>query len=154
MNGKTHKTVGVVAGAAVAVARSGGQKTWKRAVEVVGGGLGGYVGASLPDILEPAVSPHHRNVGHSVSAGAIVLAGASKLAGDWERSCRSKADELFARSDDESFSDLERLLCGIGGILLLLLAGLLSGFAAGYISHLALDATTPKSLPLLSCSLI
>ncbi|MGC9985515.1 MAG: metal-dependent hydrolase [Polyangia bacterium] len=154
MNGKTHKTVGVVAGAATAVVRSGGQRTLRRAVEAVGGGLGGYVGAALPDLLEPAISPRHRGVGHSFTAGTGIVAAAAKHATTWERSCRSKADALLARTDDPNTDGVERFMCLLGAVLLLLAAGLLSGFAAGYVSHLALDATTPRSLPLLSPSLV
>jgi membrane-bound metal-dependent hydrolase YbcI (DUF457 family) len=84
--------------------------------------LDGAVGAlltSLPDKLEPAIHPNHRQFFHSV----VVLAGVGYLtyraykwqpATDWEQ--------------------ILRWLVIIGGI--------------AYVTHLALDACTAKSLPL------
>lgn len=83
----------------------------------------GTIGAlctNLPDWLEPATSPHHRKFFHSIVFAAGV-AVAFKKAWDWEPE-----------------TDLERCLRVVG------LAGM-----AGYLVHLALDATTKRSLPVL-----
>ena len=75
----------------------------------------GAVAASVPDKLEPATSPHHRQLAHSWTAGLAGLSATSAI--------MQHPTELRQK---------------------ILLAGI-----AGYLSHLALDATTPKSLPLL-----
>lgn len=45
---------------------------------LVGAGLGA-IAASLPDILEPAVSPHHRQFFHSISMMVVVGISASAV---------------------------------------------------------------------------
>ena len=75
---------------------------------------------NLPDILEPATSPNHRKVFHSVACAVVLIAGFKK-AWDWE--------------PDDSAGRVLRFVA---------LAGI-----AGYLTHLALDATTKRSLPLI-----
>ena len=80
----------------------------------------GYFGGILPDIIEPAIHPHHRQFFHSLA----VLGGISvllKTLYDWQP---VTADQKFFR--------------------LLLLA-----LCAGYFSHLFLDALTPRSIPMI-----
>lgn len=84
--------------------------------------LGVTVGAllgRLPDQLEPAVHPNHRQFFHSFLVLGICAYGV-KRAYEWQP--ESQAGELM------------RWLLLIGG--------------ASYLSHLALDAITRKSLPL------
>lgn len=74
----------------------------------------------LPDILEPALNnPHHRQFCHSLVVLAAVGYGIKK-AYEWQPE-----------------NDLDAFMRGV-----VLFAG------AGYISHLLLDATTSRSLPL------
>jgi len=67
-NRPTHQTVGALAGGAMAAARAHGVEDSQFLAETIGGIVGGWVGGVLPDILEPATSPHHRKVMHSVVA--------------------------------------------------------------------------------------
>jgi inner membrane protein len=119
MNGPTHR---LVAGLAIAAAaahheqRSGQQPT---AMPLAAGAFGALC-TNLPDILEPASSPNHRKVFHSVACAVALIAGL-KNAWDW-------------KPED----DLGRL------VRFAVLAG-----GAGYLAHLALDATTTRSLPLI-----
>jgi len=84
-------------------------------------GIGGYVMAGLPDRLEPAISPDHRSFFHSlVVAGVLVYIGYNV----WK----------WMQSDQEGGGEL-------GAILLSLIAS--------YEGHLALDALTPRRLPVL-----
>lgn len=78
------------------------------------------LGGKLPDIVEPATSPHHRKLFH----GVVVL-----LAVGWG------VKEAYQWKPEENWEKLVRLAIVFGGI--------------GYISHLALDATTPMGIPLL-----
>jgi membrane-bound metal-dependent hydrolase YbcI (DUF457 family) len=77
-------------------------------------------GGLAPDILEPAVSSHHRSIAHSL-AGGLSLANYSQK---W--CCRE-------HEDCDEFSKI-----------------LFACFAAGYFSHLALDLCTPRGLPLVA----
>jgi len=51
--------------------------------ELAGSGLVGYavgsVGGMLPDVLEPAYCPGHRDLFHSVAIGTLAVVGAKKL---------------------------------------------------------------------------
>jgi membrane-bound metal-dependent hydrolase YbcI (DUF457 family) len=73
--------------------------------------------ASLPDILEPATSPNHRAVFHSLACGGAVTYGA------------------FGKHTDRLHPDT---------------ALTIQTMALSYLSHLALDGTTPKGLPLIA----
>jgi hypothetical protein len=76
--------------------------------------------ASLPDWLEPPVHPHHRQFCHSWVAVGCLLHGGHRL--------------LRWRPQDPTQ----------GAIRYLSLIGVLT-----YLTHLALDAQTPRSLPLM-----
>lgn len=75
---------------------------------------------SLPDLLEPAIHPNHRKFFHSVAAALLVAHGIHK-AYKWDAQ-----------------SGWERV-----GRALILAGG------AAYLAHLARDAFTAKSLPLI-----
>ncbi len=75
---------------------------------------------NLPDWLEPAVHPHHRQFFHSVAFAAMIGGGMYKLS-QWETQ-----------------TDGEKLLK-----FCLMVAG------GAYLAHLAMDACTKRSLPLL-----
>lgn len=119
MNGPTHR---LVAGAAIAVAAACHEQRSGQeptAMPLAAGALGALC-TNLPDILEPATSPNHRKTFHSVTC-AVAIGIGMKKAWDW-------------KPED----DLGRLVRFV-----MLVAG------AGYLTHLALDATTKRSLPLI-----
>lgn len=118
MNATAHQwSAALTAGLVLhADARARGQTT---AWPIAGAGLAALA-TKLPDILEPAVNPHHRQFFHSLAFAGLLIAGGKKLY-DWQ----PETDEgRFWRK-----------------------AGLIGPGA--YLCHLALDATTPRSLPLL-----
>lgn len=82
--------------------------------------LGAVLGAKLPDILEPAVHSHHRAFFHSIAFAGGLIWAVKKLR-EWEPTTAEHR----------------------------LLKAACLGALVGYGSHLALDATTPRSLPLL-----
>ena len=86
---------------------------------IAGAGLAALL-TNLPDILEPALHPNHRQFFHSLAFAALIGAG-WKSVYDWKPA-----------TDD---GRLWRRVIMIG--------------AGAYLCHLALDATTVKSLPLL-----
>lgn len=73
---------------------------------------------TLPDILEPAFHPNHRRFFHSVGFAGLLGYGMYELY-KWE-------------TEDEFYQFLKGLGLVIGG---------------AYLVHLAMDASTPKSLP-------
>ena len=84
-------------------------------------GLMGALLGSLPDVLEPAHHPHHRQFFHSATFAAAVAYALKRLDG-WETV--------------EPTGQILRALAMIG--------------SAAYLSHLVMDATTPRSIPLLA----
>ncbi|WP_022944242.1 metal-dependent hydrolase [Pseudoalteromonas ruthenica] len=117
-NGDAHSFAGTAVGLAVPLID---KDTIKETPELLlAGPLVGNFFGKLPDIIEPAFkNPNHRQFFHSVAVLAAVGYGVKK-AYDWQ--------------PEDKF---EKVIRGI-----LLCAG------AGYLSHLALDAITPRNLPL------
>jgi membrane-bound metal-dependent hydrolase YbcI (DUF457 family) len=128
-------------------------------IETIGGAIGGCVGGMLPDIFEPAVSSWHRDIGHSITVGAGVLALRATLAG-LAQQCRENAPrphaiQMIAVPGTDIFvpapvDPLTQLLGSLAELFWRLLAGFLNGLSAGYTSHLILDAATPRGIPLLA----
>lgn len=155
---KTHKYIGAGAGAVYASYQAKDQPNNAWLLEVIGGGVGGYLGGMLPDKLEPALSSWHRGICHSWTAGGIVVSGSAQLA-ELAVACRKRAQQCRAipTAQDSATgvfipvprSLLEQMFSQIGEILWTFLAGLLNGLAAGYLSHLLLDSATPRGIPLL-----
>lgn len=85
--------------------------------EVLLAGLGGYGGARFPDVIEPATNPNHRAFFHSLTVGA--------------------GSTLSLGKPDMWLLDIENPH----------VRALTTGFLVGHISHLLLDASTPKGLP-------
>lgn len=153
----THKVVGTAAGALFANYRAKEQTPENSILEVVGGALGGYVGGALPDILEPAISSWHRGVAHSYASGAAVVTASNQLLSKWETACRTNAENckaiLMVPTPGGGFvpaDPVKQFLLSLAELFWRLMAGFLNGLAAGYISHIALDAGTPRSIPLLT----
>jgi inner membrane protein len=117
MNGTAHRLGATIALAAagVATAETPDAKLPRAAIA----GIGGYCCGTLPDLLEPATNPHHRQFFHSLAFAVLLGYGTYKL---------------YQWQPESSAGELVRVL------------GLLAGGA--YLTHLALDATTKRSLPL------
>lgn len=150
----THTTLGIPAGSALAAYRARHQDFLHALLEAAGGGLGGWLGALLPDWLEPAVHSFHRNIAHSVAAGVAVAEGARRGLRSWESYWRNRADE-FANKRRQADGDIVSILLNLmaeGACRIL--AGIAAGIVGGFASHLVLDAGTPRSIPLISRHII
>jgi len=146
---ESHVMAGSTAGALYSLFLSKDQKAEDRFLELIGGGIGGYWGGRLPDIVEPAPrNPGHRAFAHSLVVGSASYASAKRFASEWARCFRQAADRLALQNQEQPSSEPDRLLCVALEILLRVAAGMGAGFIAGYVSHLVLDAGTPRSLPL------
>jgi inner membrane protein len=80
---------------------------------------GGLLAAGAPDLIEPAINPHHRQFAHSFTTGSLLL----KLAND------------RCGVENSGLTQFQKIL--------------LAASIAGYISHLLADAYTPKCLPII-----
>lgn len=92
----------------------------------------------------------------------MVVFGMDKLL-EWEAYCRKQAEQYSAIPMvpeatpagivfvPARLTPLTQLLRVIAELFWTFLAGVPAGFAASYLSHLALDAATPRSIPLLPC---
>jgi len=147
-NGKVHKVVGTAAGASAALYRARRRPLLDQLIEGAGGALGGYLGGQLPDVLEPAIHSWHRDLCHSWSASGAISAGLAKFSG-WERACREKAAWYRNIRLASGAEPGKAFLHALAELFWNFVAGLFAGVAAGYLSHLALDAQTPRGLPLL-----
>lgn len=156
-NRKTHTAVGAATGAAFAFYRAKDQTPNNLLTEALGGLLGGCLGGRLPDILEPAVSSWHRDTAHSLAVGGAIISTRNRLS-ELETGCRENAERCRAIRmvrQGNGFvpaprGSLSEFLSEMQELLWRLLAGFLNGLAAGYLSHLALDAASPRSIPLLT----
>lgn len=115
-NGADHIAAGALTGVAMACY---GQRQGED-VNPLLAPIASTVFSRLPDWIEPATNPHHRQFFHSISF-LVMLGYGLKKAYDW-------------KPEDKRGQFLR---------FLTLCAG------AGYISHLVLDGLTPRSLPLL-----
>jgi len=118
MNGAPHR---LVAGAAVSLYM--GKKEADAGVatlQPVAGGIAATIFTGLPDLLEPATSPNHRQFFHSVAFAALLAWG------------------LYTLHKWEPQDSAEKFWKAVGMLAM-----------SGYLIHLALDATTAKSLPLI-----
>lgn len=148
-NYKTHQFGGAIGGGAFAYYCARGQEPQAVLLETMSGALTGSIIGVVPDRIDPPNSPRHRSAGHGVVPVAIGTTAYLKNLDSWQNSLRSIAQEhTISRSQTDSFwSQLWHLLVEI---LCRIAAGALAGIAGGYISHLALDATTPMGLPILA----
>lgn len=147
-NKGTHAAVGVMAGVSAAAYLSRRETDGlARALQLVGGAVGGYHGGVLPDVLEPAITPMHRSIGHSLTlgaGGAVAMVRKGEVPLQWARERVMALENELATTTDPWM----RLVLTLAIALCHLAVGYGVGLAAGYASHLALDALTPSSLPL------
>jgi hypothetical protein len=99
----------------------------------VGGAAGGAATAGLPDLIEPAVSSHHRGSAHSIAAtGGVSSLGIGPI--------RRMAVSVRAGAPVVGGDRAVRYLVG----------GVLVGAPAGFVAHNIADAQTPRGIPLLT----
>ena len=117
-NALTHQSVAALAVGGWIAQLEG--KKGEKTMAPLGGATLAAICTNLPDILEPAVHPHHRQFFHSLAFVGLIGLGMYKLY-EWE-----------TETDKERF--LKFCLLVVGG---------------SYLIHLAMDACTSRSLPLL-----
>lgn len=146
-NGKTHRVFGTVTGAVIATHKARSLPPAQQLIEGIGGALGGRSAAIWPDLIDPPTSPNHRSVGHGFLATTVMLDLAYHNLDHWQAQLRNRAEE-YARLRDTATDPLTWCWYALCWALCHLASGALAGVMAGYASHIALDALTPKGLPL------
>jgi len=128
-----HDVAGALAGGAAVVLSALAAGRTPSFAEVLGGTASGFLVSRVPDVVEPATHPGHRRLAHS----AVAL-GAAGIAVPRLHGAHISGATAADREDDPVRRFLGRFA-----------AGAAMGSAGGYASHLVLDATTPKGIPLL-----
>ncbi len=146
-NGKTHRTIGTVAGVGAALYRARDLGSWPLLAEGLGGAAGGRVGGVLPDILEPATTPRHRGPMHSwlTASGLVTVVNRAVT----EAQSRSRERALQWEASFADATGLEALIAGVAALFWRFVSGFVAGLQGGYVSHLGLDCVTPAGLPIL-----
>lgn len=119
MRAAAHAVIGGAASAAVVLAIKA-HYPHARLPHPAFAGVVGAIAACLPDFLEPATHPGHRQLCHSVAFAAFIVV-TQKAVYEWRPETRTQ-------------EVLRDLILSIG---------------LGYLSHLAADATTATGVPLL-----
>jgi hypothetical protein len=148
-NSKVHRQVGKVGGVVAAVARA---HNGDSALDVLTPGPRGYagrIGAWLPDIIEPAVHLHHRHVAYSVATATAISASAIESIEWVENYARMRAQAAAERCAQQGCHRVAEARQPLEEFLWKLSHGFVAGVGAGYLSHLTLDAETPRGIPLL-----
>lgn len=147
-NKDVHEWTSASAGVAFATYRAWGLSREDLLPEILGGLVGGWLGGKAPDVLDPPTSPNHRGLGHSAGGAAIVLMRVDDILSNWEEYFRSHANEVRTRRNQQE-SGLAKAILFVVEMLIRIAGGVASGMIGGYSAHLAFDALTPKSLPLI-----
>jgi hypothetical protein len=149
MDGKVHQAVAVPAGIGVSLFHTHGQPIFGRFVEAAGAGLGASFAARLPDCWDPPYAPCHRALAHSVALAvpATILASA-EVSGIQDQLRLEAASHAWAAQC--AADPLVRFWHTLCEWFYQFMSGCLVGLVVGYGSHLALDAFTPRSLPLIA----
>ena len=145
-NADLHKAAGALAGLCFSLYKSTDQKTFW---EALGGSIGGYIGGQLPDIIDPPISPRHRSIGHGIAPIGTIAAWYFNQLDGWQEFWRNHAANAQTTQQEEN-NPFNQFRCYALGALYHFVAGILAGFGAGYVSHLAMDLFTPAGLPLLA----
>ncbi len=148
-NRRAHSIAGAAAGGTAAFLLARDQGAPFQLVEALGGVIGGAWGGRLPDLIEPALHPGHRSAAHALVPAGLTGATVAPRLRRAQQPVRQWADRWRARRDAAT-STLEQLLWWLAEMACRLAAGAIPGAAAGYASHLLLDAGTPMGLPLLA----
>jgi membrane-bound metal-dependent hydrolase YbcI (DUF457 family) len=146
-----HEVVGVLAGgvAAIYVARRNAEKPLAAIIQVTSAFVGGLHGGRLPDLIEPAEDPGHRGFAHSWTVVVAGGAAITKWGDDVVQETRSRVREIEEDLEGET-NGWRRAWLTLVLVLGHMSLGYSVGLAAGYASHVGLDAMTPGALPLLA----
>lgn len=110
--------------------------------------IGGWIGSKLPDIIDPPTSPRHRSIGHGMIQSSLLTRKALSIIPVFRKACFDASAEYEVKASKET--GIWNLFYRLISFVFKFMAGLAPGILAGYVSHLALDFSTPMCLPLLA----
>lgn len=146
---RTHASIGAISGLGLAAYRAKDEQQPSRIIaESLGGAFGGYIGGILPDIIEPATWPGHRRFAHSLAAGGSVTGTTKIFLPNIEEYFRSKAEQYRVRGPQDAINQDTVIPSRVLESAMRFALGFVTGLVGGYVSHLALDAGTSKSIPI------
>ncbi len=145
----THKAVGGLTGGAAALVCAQGQPPLLALAETVGGCIAGQYAGTLPDMFEPGISSHHRNTCHALAPTAYGATLLFRQVGDAQDTLRSQAHACFQLAAGTN-DGVQQFVNIAAGLLLHVLAGAVPAIPAAYLSHVALDAATPRGIPFIT----
>lgn len=149
MNAQAHRLGGAMAGGGVAFGTHKGQNGIETLVEILAGTWGGMLGAKFPDWIEPATHSWHRGRAHSFTAAGGIIGGSIQGLASLQSSYQDRIATARLKLQ-HAVTPSEQLLRTLEIFFwLALVASLAQGLAAGYVSPLALDAVTPRSIPII-----
>ena len=146
-NRETHAAIGIGAGTAATIFVAWEEPNFEQFCYVIGGAVGGYFGSSFPDLLEPADNPNHRKFFHSIVFNGL-LAGSlfiSKILYSGARKIAKCGWDKMQTTENP----IEKFFWWSCSVTVLVLAGAWTGMTVGYLSHVAADSMTAKSIPFL-----
>jgi hypothetical protein len=114
--------------------------------EIFAAAIGGVLGSRIPDAVDPPHGPRHRAAAHDVMIGVAV---AGLPIAEWQAACRAQATQHAAHASAHPADSWERWFQELLAWLWHVVAGLLTGLRAGFLSHLILDAFTTLSVPVM-----
>ena len=148
-NRPIHIATSTPAGAGYAFYKANNQNDLSRLLETLGGAGGGYLGAILPDRIDPPFHPGHRSWGHGLGPVTAATAVWNQKLDGCQDSLRQQAN-YHAQLRTQSTDLLATAWHSVVELVLRLLSGFVAGIGAGYVTHVALDFGTPRCLPLIS----
>jgi hypothetical protein len=117
--------------------------------KILGSAVVGNLGARLSDVFDPPLHPGQRSLAHGILPIAAAGRAVVNALDGWQAQLRAEANRR-AMLRQSAATPLERFWQALVEVLCRLGAGALARLLAGYGSHLALDAFTLASLPLLA----
>jgi membrane-bound metal-dependent hydrolase YbcI (DUF457 family) len=149
-DGKTHVIWGTGAGVVTAFATATRQDTVLDSMLLaLAGGGGGALGSRIPDIFEPALHSHHRDIAHSWTMSAAMFEVLRRRIERWRDDCVEKARTAREQRYQLDERDCTRIQWLLVELFWTIARSFVPALAVGYLSHLALDAQTPRGLPLI-----
>jgi hypothetical protein len=149
----THQRAADLAGLGIGLYSASELEGWPALCRILGCVVDAKLAAALPDLLEPAISSWHRGSLHSYGAlasGVTVAGRPPAWARDWIAAREQAADRARRERESLQTDHPDRAGLWLAEMAEHFAIGVLVGAPpGGYVSHLLLDAGSPRGLPLL-----
>lgn len=149
-NGRAHAIIGAGIGGAAGLYAAQGEPDYAQILVALGAIFGGRAGGRTPDLLEPAIHPHHRDFFHSATAGSVLAWRGSQAYSAARQTLLADAARLRSEREMLPLDDSRRAWLGLAEAANYLAFGAMLGFVVGYLSHIAADLSTARGVPIMS----